>query len=128
MAAYVASLKAAIGKGRARLGGAPPSRSYLSLVPLAHFDTISDSLHDCDSKAAVDAIMEASKGSREAIMELRTVSTSALNKAKGIVAMAKSAREKADRAASEQARRAGGTKVGVRGSLVAAEVLRECRQ
>lgn len=68
--------------GRASLGRAPPIRAYGSLKVMGYFQSSIDRVHMCKTKPAIDAIVAQVKPHRDAIAELRSVSKSAVTKAK----------------------------------------------
>ena len=62
---------------------------------MGYFQSSIDRAHMCKTKPAIDAIVAQVKPHRDAIAELRSVSKSAVTKAKNILATAKTAKQQA---------------------------------
>ena len=70
---------------RARLGLAPPIRSYKDLQHISYFVGVTDSLHEKDTKEGILEVVAACKPARDALQELRGVGKLACTKMNGVI-------------------------------------------
>eukprot|EP00974_Lingulodinium_polyedra_P010472 1005605-Lingulodinium_polyedra.AAC.1 len=114
MEAYIArfhsgaSGSGSIATGRARLGLAPPCRSYKDLKPLTYFKTVAEKLHYHEDKAAIDVHTKAQQVHKDAVLELKAIARSAIGKAKHCVETAKTSKAQQAKAAGDANRRSKG--------------------